>query len=125
MKLSEFEYHFFPVRIFFAPGPPAWKKLRPVLGMDPGKYPTSDGSVTRFTCDGEVLILVVTLGDDVEKHTSLEVMGLIAHELEHVIDFTEKEAAADFDKETRAYLMQKLIMWACDAFAASGRKPKR
>lgn len=118
--LYEFVNHPYPATVLFAPSKKTWGKLMDSMGLDE-PYPTSAGRCTVFDHGNRMTKIVVTLSLDADTRTSSEVIGLMVHELVHVSQFLQEITGKPFDNETEPYLMQAMLMWLIDSYAAAGR----
>jgi hypothetical protein len=112
--------HCFPVRIVFPATKKAYRALMKDLDLKP-MLPDSAGRMECFTAPGKQTVLAIWISKEAEKRSAGEVLGLIVHECMHVVQYTERAMGTKFDDETACYFMQKLVMWAQDAYAQSGR----
>lgn len=125
----DFTGHCFPIRIRFVPYQAGWDALMRELDLPPENMPDSAGMVTQFSLHEAPNIVAITFGPECDTRTSSEVLGLITHELIHVKQYVESclyersvgSGDRRLDSESEAYLMQALVLWLQDSYAASGR----
>lgn len=129
LKIATFTDHFFPIEVFFCKDAQHWHALLADKGITDEPYPENGGQCTTFDSATRATVCIVTMSPEAETRNSVEVMGIMAHELVHVKQAAEQTMyrAADgrgrkrLDIETEAYFMQKLLMWLIGAYADSGR----
>lgn len=133
-KITCFDEHFLPIEIYFCANETDWRSLLVHKGIPDEPYVNAGGArVTHFTHSGRLNVAVLTVSDQAEEKNSVEVMGMLVHELTHIKQFVEYSMYGNnfgggvdrLDIETEAYLMQKLTMWAFSAYADSGRSFKK
>jgi hypothetical protein len=129
-SIFEFIQHPYPADIYFIANEHGWKKFisEPRFkGLEDTSYPTHHGSVTNLTSDdlAAVPVHVITFSDLAEKLNSAQVIGLMVHELTHVLQKLQVAARETFDAETQAYLMQRMTMWLLARYKQAGRKYKK
>jgi hypothetical protein len=127
-EMSEFNDHFYPVRIAYIATPRGWRKFLSNINAAPEPYPQAAACVTTFAPANELEIIVITVNKRARNRSAGEVMGILAHELIHVKQQVEgviyrRSSGAGYgrlDIETEAYLMHKMLMWINDAYAKIG-----
>jgi hypothetical protein len=133
LKIARFDEHFFPIEIYFCANETEWHSLLKDCGFNDEPYPDERGArCTQFVHNTKLNVAILTISNEAEEHNSVEVMGMLVHELIHLKQFAEFSMYGNnagrgeqrLDIETEAYLMQKLTMWMFSAFADSGRKFK-
>lgn len=130
MAAYEFIEHSLPGRIFFVSDKRGWNDVLKKFGVPRTKYPATDAQMNHF--DGDLPLFIVTVSKRAREYSPNQVIGLIVHELMHVVQHLEMLVYGDnsgvgdsrFDHETQAYLMQGLVMWMISVWAQSGRKTK-
>lgn len=117
-----YEYwgHPYPVRIVFASTPSAWHATLAHYKIDE-PYPDTHGRATLFTHPNHNALSIITLSQEAERRSSTQVIGLMTHELTHVIQHIEEVIGCRLDAETEAYLQQALLQWLIESYAAAGR----
>ena len=120
--VTSYEYvgHPYPIRVHFAPTPEAWGALLAEIGIDE-PYPSTHGRATLFTHPSRDARTILTLSPEAENRNSIEVVGLMAHEITHAIQHIEDTIGTHLDAETEAYLHQALIQWLLESYADAGR----
>jgi hypothetical protein len=114
-----FEKHPYPVTVYFA-SVEQWPALMEHLKVrDDRSYPDASACTVTFRDDLRHASVVVTIRD-IEDRTAVEIVGLLVHELVHVVQIMQKEAGSTFDAETQAYLTHALTMWVLDAYDEAG-----
>jgi len=129
LKIAEFVEHCFPARIFFCANEAEWRSLLADQGIPDEPYPESDARLTEYTHPHHVPVLIITISERAEEKTSVQVIGMLVHELVHVKQYVEErmygtnigDSRTRFDIETEAYFMQAMVMWVFSAYADSGR----
>lgn len=130
LKIACFADHFLPVEIYFCANETEWRSLLADRGIPDEPYVNDGGArVTHFTHSDRMNVAVLTVSDQAEEKNSVEVMGMLVHELTHIKQFVEYSMYGNnagngkgcLDIETEAYLMHKLTMWAISAYADAGR----
>lgn len=119
-SLPAFHDHPYPATIYFVPTESAWNALMRRMRLSE-PYPQSAGHCTTFTHPGRNDVITITLSPDADTRSSTQVIGLMAHELMHVIQALQTTAKARFDPETEAYLLQAMLQWLIHAYADAGR----
>lgn len=113
---------FYPPFIGFCPNEKAWTAVCKDMGLEYA-WPTSDGSTTRFPKTNKLrprsLIILVTIGDRMDKTTKRDPYGfsaLVAHEVVHVWQMIKEDIGEDNPgDEQEAYAVQcifKEVIWA-------------
>ncbi len=121
-NVAEFCNHPYPCHVFFPPDEGAWDALMDSFGAD-DEAPEFAASVTTFDDQNGHECFVIWIGPKAETANPVQVMGLMAHEIVHVIQrITECIRVERLDTETEAYLMQSMLEWLIGAFADAGRK---
>lgn len=116
----EFSGHPYPIRIIFAPSAEAWHKLLKTLAPDE-PYPETHGRATLFDHPKHRSVAVITLSPEADNRTPNEVIGLMVHEITHVIQYIEDIIGCRLDRETQAYLTQLLTQWLIESYEDAGR----
>lgn len=130
LKIPFFGEHCFPIEIYFCANEVQWHSLLKDRGIQDEPYPDSDARCTRFDFPGRISVCILTICGRAEERNSVEVLGMLVHELIHAKQHVEYAMYGDnsgrgagrLDIETEAYLMQKLLMWIVNAYADNGRK---
>jgi hypothetical protein len=132
LKVPFFDEHFFPIEIYFCANETQWHSLLADRDIPDEPYPDVAARCTQFTHSDKPSVCILTVGAQAEERNSVEVMGLLVHELVHVKQHIEHvmygnnsgRGESRLDIETEAYLIQKLIMWLFSAYADNGGKFK-
>ena len=129
--LYQFESHSYPIEVWFVVNADGWKQIVEMIGLslESDPYPDSDARCSMFRPENGPNRIIITISDAAEKRTSTEVVGLMAHEVMHVIRhindgifYSNAGSGMDrIDYETEAYLMQKMLMWLLTVYAEAGR----
>jgi hypothetical protein len=109
-----FENHHYPVRIFFAPSKGAWKALMRDLDIAVPYPQTAHDTPARMTwidVPGRPRHLVITITKKARQRHAAEVIGLLVHEIVHVVQKIEEFIGGRLDDESAAYLTQSLTQW--------------
>lgn len=116
-----------PMFFGFCPSEKAWKKEVKRLGHIDADYPAASGCCTVFhETKGQGECILVTVIDGAEnKHSMIEIVGLLVHEATHVWqhilkNIGEKSPSIEFE----AYSMQAISMALIDAFDKTRGLPK-
>lgn len=112
--------HCFPVEIVFPATKRAYVKMLKRMGLSGGP-PETPGNITTFEGGDHPMRIAIWLSKESDARCPTEVMGLIAHECLHVVQYTERAMGTRFDDETACYFLQKLVMWMTVSYADSGR----
>ncbi len=120
MAEYKFAHHPYPVIIQFVPNEKAWDRIIGRMGLDE-PYPESDGRCTVFGHKRLGSRILITFSEKADARSSTDVIGLMVHELTHVVQQIAKIVGETADCETEAYMMQSLITWLIESYTASGR----
>lgn len=121
----------YPARILFVPSEEAWDdflqhyRLRDDFPNTRFAYPTSRGRTTYIERpDGKGTFIVVFLGKWADDAHPVNVMGVIAHETQHVLQYLWDDIGEDKrGQEQEAYAAQNLFGQLVQAFMLT-RRPK-
>lgn len=64
---------------------------------------------------------VVTLHDRLDDYPWDVIVGVMAHECVHVLQFVEERIGSDLGIEGQAYLVQHMLMWLIGVYEEAGR----
>jgi len=111
-----FDKHTYPCRISLVWHPRAWKAFCERLGLVDRKYESDSAArVSVFSKDEcyDEIVIVFYLEYLMSRDRDC-ILGLIAHELVHVLQYVEEAINGKLGDEGQAYLVQGLMMWALD-----------
>lgn len=99
-----------PTFIGFCPSRKAWRREMRRLGTQGEKPPTASGNTTTFESKGKTAIIVWLIEGVEQRHSRLEIAGLLCHEATHVWQqvrqsMAEREPSIEFE----AYSMQAIF----------------
>lgn len=133
----EFTGHFYPVRILFAPYGKAFAAALHDHGITREPYPkNTSGRATHYTNPGHEDVIILTFSKAAETVSPLQRVGLMVHELCHVLEYIEaaiyssghvdpdgpmRDKRRHLDSESRAYLLQAMTMWLLSSYSLSNR----
>lgn len=103
--------------MFFAPNDKAWKRLIPG-----SEYPEDDACV--IAAEDAVTgtdAYVITINERLEARAWDVIVGAMAHECVHVLQFVEERIGSDIGIEGQAYLVQDMLMWLMGVYEEAGR----
>lgn len=120
MKEYKFTQHPYPVIIQFIPNERDWNRITARMGLDE-TYPETAGRCTIFDHKRLGTRIFITFSDAMDERPSVDAIGLMVHELTHVVQQIALTTGQAVDHETEAYLMQALIQWMLEAYSSSGR----
>lgn len=109
-----FERYAFPSYWGFCPDEKSWKKQMKLVGCEAERYPSFETDTTArctefITFEGKHVVLI-TLGD-FSKRDPVGIVGIIAHEIEHVWQMMKKHMGeTNPGTEVEAYVKQDMIM---------------
>lgn len=115
-----FVHHHWPIRIFFVPSREIWDRVMADLEVDvePPKQPGRTTTIGRKGHDDRVFVF---LGEQCDDGPMEAVMGVMAHEIVHVIQAVEEAIGGRLGDEPEAYLAQALMVWLIDEYRKAGR----
>ncbi len=96
---------FLPTYVGYCPNKKSWKKEMERLGIKDEPYPETHGRCTRFIKDSDHTVIICI--NPREETTEVQVVGLIAHEASHAVDYIcEDIGEVSPSSEFKAYLTQ-------------------
>jgi len=120
-KCIPFATHHYPVRIFFVPTRADWDAVMRDVGIAGESYAQQGGQVTSATCEGHEDRIFICFGDQCDKSTWEEVVGVMAHECVHVLQNVEESINGKLGDEPQAYFVQSLLLWLIAEYRKAGR----
>ena len=121
MTAYVFTSHPYPARVEFVPTKSAWRALMRRLAIPDEPYPDTSGRCTQLVHASHPDLILITFSPEADTRHSTEVIGLMAHEIVHAVQYLEQSTGSRFDSETQAYLTQALLQWLMNSYAAAGR----
>jgi hypothetical protein len=108
-----FDSHTYPCQISLVWHPRAWKKFTDRLGLKNRPYACDSAArVSTFSQDGRHDEIVIVFDAEYILTRPRDcIIGLIAHELVHVLQGVEEAIEGKLGDEGQAYLVQGLMMW--------------
>ncbi len=114
-----FDRGWFPVYVGYCPDEDSWNEQMKEMGVLNEPYPKSAGRCTVFTKDKTVIL--ITMNDPDDKWNIVEHIALMAHELQHTLDFIFESIGEEApSRELKAYGMQCLMLDMMSALEKEG-----
>ena len=106
--MKYYNLSFLPTYVGYCPDKESWKSEMKRLGVKNEPYPKTHGRCTRFIKDHDHTVIICI--NPKSDTTELQVIGLIAHEVSHAVDYIFEDIGEDNpSSEFKAYLSQFLV----------------
>lgn len=107
----------------YSPSEKAWNKTMKSMGIKDEPYPLSNGRCTYFEKNEKNHRAIIVCLNPKDDHDTVEVLGLIVHEVVHVVQFLLRDAWGEINPsdELQAYLTQYFFQQVHEAFIKNNK----